>query len=84
MAQGYWGGTVSADQLTIGWDLCKCGRQTPFVVGSIARCNDAEDALPSFAAAGSAVEAADDVLTGRVNRPSTHRSAALAPKEYTD
>ena len=72
MAQGYWGGTVTADRLTVGWDLCPCGRQTPFVVGAIARCNDAEDDLPPFAATAAAVEAAYDVLSGRTNRPTTH------------
>ena len=66
MAQGYWGGTVSADIVTISWDRCACGRETPIVIGPINRTDDAEDALPRFAADDRAVAAALDALSGHV------------------
>lgn len=64
MAQGNWGGVVSADKVTIDWNTCECGRETPTIVSSIARCPDADDALPPYAADPAAVEAALEALGG--------------------
>ena len=55
---------VSADKVTIDWSICKCGRETPTIVSSIARCPDADDALPPYAAQAAAVEAALEALGG--------------------
>jgi hypothetical protein len=43
LAESYWGGFISGDQVTIHWDYaCECGRTGPRIDGNIARFADLE------------------------------------------
>lgn len=37
VAQSYWGGVVTADNVEMGWDPCTCGRTTPHMAPQISR-----------------------------------------------
>ncbi|WP_088309110.1 hypothetical protein [Novosphingobium sp. B 225] len=64
MAQSFWGGTLSADKVTLEWEPCACGRHTPHIIGGIERVPDPEESRPPYAASDAAVNAAFEALQG--------------------
>jgi hypothetical protein len=67
MADGYWGGFISGDEVTMHWDGdCPCGRTTPFIEAGIERYSEkthGDDKITCAAQAGAYQEAMDFLLT---------------------
>jgi hypothetical protein len=40
LAESYWGGYITGDQVTIYWDTCACGRQGPRIDSNIGRYSE--------------------------------------------
>ena len=48
MAETYWGGTITGDEVAVNWDPCPCGRTTTHLGGRIERFsskNDGDDKI---------------------------------------
>jgi hypothetical protein len=71
MADGYWGGFISGDEVTMHWDdQCDCGRTTPFIEAKIQRYSeklDGDDKITCAAQAGAYQEAMDFLLNVKVS-----------------
>jgi acyl-CoA synthetase (AMP-forming)/AMP-acid ligase II len=67
MADGYWGGFISGDEVTMHWDdQCACGRTTPFIESKIQRYSEkthGDDKITCAAQADAYQEAMDFLLS---------------------
>jgi phenylacetate-coenzyme A ligase PaaK-like adenylate-forming protein len=70
MADGYWGGFISGDEVTMHWDeQCACGRTTPFIETDIQRYSEkrhGDDKITCAASAEVYDEAMDFLLSAKV------------------
>jgi len=68
IAQTYWGGFVTGDEVTVDWSPCTCGRTTPHVKPTIRRYSELQggDDKITCAATEEAQEVALDFLTGEL------------------
>jgi hypothetical protein len=64
LASSYWGGFITGDRVTVGWDDCPCGRKGPYLEPDIKRFSELEggDDKISCAGSGDAHAAALDYL----------------------
>jgi hypothetical protein len=67
LASSYWGGFVTGDRVTVGWDDCPCGRKGAYLEPDIMRFSELEggDDKISCAGSGDAHAAALDYLIAR-------------------
>jgi hypothetical protein len=67
MADAYWGGFISGDEVTMHWDdQCPCGRTTPFIESKIQRYSEkthGDDKITCAAQADAYQEAMDFLLS---------------------
>jgi hypothetical protein len=69
MANSYWGGTITGDEVTIDHTKCPCGQTTPHIARAIERYSEKRggDDKISCAASDDAHQAALDFLVERLN-----------------
>ena len=68
LAETYWGGIVSGDEVTVDWSPCGCGQTTPHLAPSIQRYSEKQggDDKITCAATEEATQSALDFLTGQL------------------
>ena len=68
LAQTYWGGFVSGDEVTVDWSQCACGQTTPHLAPTIQRYSEKRggDDKITCAATEEAQQSALDFLTGEL------------------
>ena len=68
LAQTYWGGFVTGDEVTVDWAPCRCGRTTPHLAPAIQRYSEKRggDDKITCATTEEAQETALDFLTGEL------------------
>jgi hypothetical protein len=68
LAETYWGGIVSGDEVTVDWSPCGCGQTTPHLAPSVQRYSEKQggDDKITCAATEEAQQSALDFLTGEL------------------